>query len=186
MPNIIFVNGPPGSGKDTVANYFFTTRGYEQLKFAEPIREAVTRHFGIADVDIEAWKRQDIGNGKIGRDFMIAYSECMIKPINGIDWFGVNAAKSIKVEGVDNYVISDAGFGYEVEACINTLRRYAEEDPAFPRYTYQLIHIHRQGHSFKGDSRGWIEPEGLAPIKVVNDGTIEDLFRDLDYIFRRA
>ena len=178
---IILLNGPPRAGKDEyckgILNAFPDAR---HLKFAQPLRDAVCTFFKVEDYEIEDLKARD----KRVRSFMISLSEKTTKPLLGKDYFGVRAAKAVRAleHSVELFVVSDAGFQYEVDAFLNELPVEA-----------QIWQIHRPATSFLGDSREWVTPQansGAELVHVINDHpTLTDLYKDAysratDFVYR--
>ena len=52
MQKIILVNGPPSSGKDTLANYIKHSWGAEHIKFAAPMYNAIPQLFNLSPRDL--------------------------------------------------------------------------------------------------------------------------------------
>jgi hypothetical protein len=159
---LVFVlNGPARSGKDLVADILIDImpeRRVGIVKFAQPLRDAVTAVFGVNDEGIDDFKIRNLqkGNGRFtGRDFMIALSETIIKPHLGMEWFGLAAAKRIIASPADVFAISDCGFPDELRAHIV----YRGENDSENEYAYIGWQISRPGHSFNGDSRNWVHFE---------------------------
>lgn len=154
---IIILNGPAGSGKDTLAALLLE-QGHVQAKaqFKEPM-------FGIAlaasGITPEAWwgryndreskeKPWGLLGGMSCREFMIHISEKFIKPVFGDDYFGNQLAiKYINRDPhVTDMVVSDSGFQSELDALGCTL---GESEVL-------IVRLHREGYTFNGDSRSYI------------------------------
>lgn len=188
---VIAFNGPPGCGKDTAATMAATIlsqRGFEvvQLKFADGLKLAVNM---FCDVDFpelphEELKKQltpwaDAEHQATFRDAYIAFSEQFAKPLWGEDVFGRILANDIKNDGgdfFDNdgnqsivYLISDSGFEPEQYPVIEEVGDNG----------YTLVQIHRDGHTFEGDSRSYISPTRGGLRIVDNNGTLDDLAASL-------
>lgn len=75
MTRIIVLSGPKGAGKDTVARYLITRKGYTRYSFADRMREVASI---IYDIPIEAFRDPVLKNkahpnlpeGKTLRNFM--------------------------------------------------------------------------------------------------------------------
>jgi hypothetical protein len=165
---IILVNGPPGSGKDAVAQIIQITF-LERIivaKFAEPLRVAAKNIFGFeSDEELEKAKRS---NPRI-REFMIGYSENFIKPFFGRNFFGLRAAQFVNQYPNDaTFIFTDCGFEYELHAFIDSL----EKDPK----TIELWRIYRPGYDFDGDSRSYVSSNGrIVERDLENSGGLEEL-----------
>jgi hypothetical protein len=165
---IIFLNGPPGSGKDTIANLLlehstqcqYPARNY---KFSGILKSMVHGAYGL-DYSAEyyerkyghAWKSTPNRhlNGKTPRECYIAFSETYIKPLHGMTFFGERLADEMFNYPNTFAVISDSGFDYEAP-------------PVLQKFGYDncvLVRVHRTGMDFTGDSRSYIE----LPIKTVD------------------
>ena len=158
---IIYLNGPPGCGKDTVAFILCKHFDATHLKFATPLKNAVAAFFNVPVGALEAWNDQPVVSGRARyRDILIGLSENVIKPMLGEGYFGFECANIIRdASPSDLHVISDAGFTDEVRACADTCG-----DP------HQIIwHIHRRGTSFENDSREWVHVPGIPSYQLYND-----------------
>ena len=173
---VIFLNAPPGAGKDEVANHLVAEHGFHSLKFAQPLRDAACALFDLDESKVEKWKRKKIGKSHTGRDFMIGLSEGIIKPMLGEDWFGVRVAESIlKIDNESQFIVSDCGFKHELLACVNKLREASGD-----AWKFDLWHIHRNGHDFKGDSRSFVYIKSIPAITIENNSTLESLYGKID------
>jgi dephospho-CoA kinase len=142
---IIILNGPPGSGKDTAARYLAQKGGTIQ-SFKEPIHRVTADLLDMSyDFYLSRYEQLKANGIRLQygallftdlRQWYIHYSENIMKPIYGKDIFGLMAKKRL----VDVNIFSDGGFQEEVDALGKVT----------------LVHIHREGHTFKNDSRGWL------------------------------
>lgn len=166
----IFVNGPPRSGKDTVAQMvrdycFFHGMSCSLMKMAGPIRGALEEAFGnLVTFEGDEKERTIPMTGMSTRQMMISFSEQWMKPSFGRDIFGRLAAHRIlrSLAPRDAYVFSDAGFQEEMVPVLSLFTK-----PAL------LIRLTRPGTSFEGDSRSYVSYEPCVTID--NDGTRADL-----------
>lgn len=160
MNKIIFLNGPPGSGKDTIANILIEKYNGVNLKYTYPIRNAVCSLFNISESELDTKKNQAIDIKKSSyriRDVMIAIGEDIIKPNISKDWFAEQLLNSIQTQYQDRklIVISDLGFIRELEVVYSNLK---------DTYDFELWKIYRTGKDFSRDSRRYID----YPIKTRN------------------
>lgn len=193
-PLIVLFNGPPGAGKDTAANVvkqwsdFARARNrslvHIQEKFADPIKQICrtiygTKEFNEHDVFDKKSLPSDVFFGKSCREVQIATSEKFLKIQHGERIFGELLAKRIgdvcelKVhQGYDSFMritdndtvlftVSDSGFEPEAKVLIER----------FGAQNVMLIRLHRDGHSFPGDSRNYVE----LPECVSHDVKNEDI-----------
>lgn len=167
MKKIILLNGPPGVGKDTIANILIEKYGGVNLKFTQPLRDSVCAIFGILDSELDFRKNKPIDSSKSNyriRDAMIDIAETVIKPNVSKDWFGNTLLNKIKVNHSeqDLIIISDLGFIRELEVVYASLK---------DTYEFELWKIYRTGKDFTRDSRTYIE----FPIKTRNISNMGDL-----------
>lgn len=165
LPRLIFLQGPPQCGKDTIAALLADFGNYRKMKFAQPIVDGMhgvfPSYFTRPDRDMESFKRHDFGkfwsdDGRrvTGRDVMIAYSESFLKPLFGPEFFGNHMARSVETAlcsgEVVRFVISDSGFEPEAQPVFKMV----------PHDHCAIIQVYRPLHSFDGDSRSyWADPK---------------------------
>lgn len=180
---VVFINGPPRSGKDTVAGIIETYlpwgRVAVQMKFAAPIKCAVAAAFAMDEDSAYKYletKEKDITSdkafGNTFRDIMIGCSEAWLKPLCGRDVFGKLAwAHMDKLLSQGSYhtpyvfIFSDCGFQEEYDVILEHVDKKA----------CILISLHREGCTFAGDSRSYIKPQGVLNIHLDNNGTLSHL-----------
>jgi dephospho-CoA kinase len=163
MKKIILLNGPPGVGKDTIANILIEKYGGVNLKFTQPLRDSVCAIFGILDSELDFRKNRPIDPAKSNyriRDAMIDIAEIVIKPNVSKDWFA-NILLN-KINDQDLIIISDLGFIRELEVIYASLK---------DTYEFELWKIYRTGKDFARDSRNYVE----FPIKTRNISNMGDL-----------
>jgi len=162
---IMLFNGPPGCGKDEAAACL--SPEFTPLKFAGFLKDTVHDMYGVPVDKAEEDKDKPgeyMPNGKTLREAYIQMSEHFFKPMYGNDFFGRVVAVEIADSDNDCFAISDSGFVEEAQVLVN---RFGAE-------SVTLVKIKREGCSFKGDSRSYIELEGVKTVTVNNDGTLED------------
>jgi len=190
MSKVIFFNGPPGCGKDTISNMY--AKDFYHIKMAAPLKVGCYNlFFGINDhklspmeiVDsLENFKEDKVlpENDLTWRQFLIETSENHMKPLFGDDIFGRIVRDSMKhIEDFTDFnkkgfVVSDSGF---VEEALPVIY---EMDPE----NCVLIRLHRDGCDFSKDSRSYIELEeyNVAQYDVQNNGTVEECVLSIDSI----
>lgn len=165
---IVFLNGPPRCGKDTAGNILQGSAGYRVAKFAAILKERTHALYGkhLPHAAFESSKDQPQGFflGATPRQAYIAVSERLMKPLHGEDVFGrllLEHIRPMAVLRLTGVAITDSGFAAEAAPIV------AWAGAAQCR----LIRIHREGCTFNGDSRGYIELPGVPTVEVVNPGT---------------
>lgn len=184
MTTVIFLNGPPGCGKDFAGRLIAEhAPGRVHLdKFARYLKEATHALYGIfihgrpAPHDwFESRKDQPASElfGLTPRQAYIAVSETYMKVQHGDRIFGELALRNIRLEApaADLVVITDSGFRGEAEVLVEH----------FGGENCLMIHLERSECSFDKDSRGRVRLEDLGvPTRVVtNPGTPEGLLANL-------
>jgi hypothetical protein len=165
---LLFLNGPPGCGKDTAADWL-AERHWRRMKFAQPLKQAAGLLLDLPVHLIETKKELVLPfEHKTIRDVLIGLSENIVKPAMGQEHFGKLAGKSVeaafRTTYYNKFVFSDSGFWPELRGCLNYLNDEGYE------FQYEVWKIVRPGCDFSNDSRGYL-PEG---IKIDNDGTLEE------------
>lgn len=191
--NIILFNGPPSSGKDTIARHLFEKWDFYQLpdqchfdRMSMPIKTAFAGMTGTEldefgnNLTYEKIKEQplDFLAGKSYRQWQIDFSEVLMKPKYTNEIFGRLLVSRIEEKrkgcDTDSIVIPDCGFDVELDVLSRLL---PTRDKLF------LFRLHRSGKTFAGDSRSYVtpfNPKQFAHIEdVENNDSIEDLW---DYI----
>lgn len=199
---IIIFNGPPGSGKDEAASYF-KHRGFKHASFKYVLFKETIEYFGVT----RDWFMRDYNDRKIKerpekalrgfsrREALIHVSEEVIKPIEGLDFFGRCVANEIE-DGKD-YAISDGGFIEELTPIINKIGTE----------NIVLVQLTRDGCDYSTDSRRYFDGNLIkeyvlnhqTPIKkqhvlphkfaistyrIHNNGAIEDFHGVLQEIYQ--
>lgn len=184
-PLVVILNGPPGCGKDTIAEEWLLKShiaSYSRYtkSFKEPMYKVASAALGLKLEDFlefykdRNWKekpRPEWG-GRSVRDLMISTSEDYLKPMFGKNYMGTQAVNSIKSEGRnhnDVILFTDGGFEAEV--------RELEKS-----FNVVVVQVHRNGCDFSGDSRNYIEGEQLETCTLSNNRTISEARYYLDWI----
>ena len=169
MTPIIILNGPPGVGKDTIANALDAQHGVMHMRvkdelyrnayelFLKTMMPRDIRQRGLSPAEFVAActdrelkeKPMKWLNDLSPREALIFTSEKVFKPVLGNDYYGKAAARRADVvlnnnaPGVKNIVFSDGGFREEVDAIASC-------------HDVLLVRLHREGFTFEGDSRSYL------------------------------
>jgi hypothetical protein len=157
---IVGFNGPPQSGKDTLANFVADllqeTHGGKSLIVVThtntPLRRIaypmVGYNYPTKDMEYESFKKTTFEPyGRTGRELLIDVSEVFLKVAYGEDILGrILLADLNQIKNTNAIVlVPDCGFQHEVNVWVKAL---GVANTA-------LVQVHRRGCDFKNDSRGW-------------------------------
>jgi len=159
---VIILNGPPGCGKDTIANMLCKVapvlRG--EFKWQLYLQTAmllteISDDFGGPEIsEIQVKERNEdrdlkekpwIGGLSVRRWLQIT-SEMVVKKDKGSDFFG-RAAADLWYGKYIHHVISDGGFIEEVNAVVD---KFGQEN-------VYVVRLRRKGYTFGTDTRTYIE-----------------------------
>lgn len=182
---VIFLNGPPRSGKDTVGRIITevvpqarthkmanalkigTHALFAGLRGPDACKAAIAR--GHNREDLYEYSKETPSAfffGKTPRECYIAVSELLCKPVFGQEFFGQILAEGIQTHPeVPLWAITDSGFVPEVLPIIR----------AVGRENCMLVRVHREGCTFAGDSRSYIDLDVPTKLDLRNDGTLAEL-----------
>lgn len=172
---VVVFNGPPRSGKDTLAAFIRGATQAKPMEFKRKLIELALMISGVSPSDWEFWYQQDkeephndLG-GHSCRSFLIMVSEEMIKPHMGGDYFGLAAATELEMylpgHGV---VFTDSGFPAELQCVVNVAG--AEN--------VIVVQLMRDGTDFSGDSRAYLSVDDFPSVKFIalrNNGPAEEV-----------
>lgn len=173
LPTFLFINGPAGSGKDTLAKLIAAEHPSAFIEgFAEPIRAMIYSVFfpneGPIDYSIDL-REQSVKASPIPflgvrrdpfdapqaedatitiRQEMIAFSETYMKRRYGDQIFGKLLLVRCKEQMMfsHHFIISDSGFISEAQYIIDQVGAH----------NCILLRLHRDGCNYSSDSRGYI------------------------------
>jgi hypothetical protein len=201
LPHIIFLNGPPGSGKKTLANLITTNDSNTYLEtFGDPLRQMVYTTFfpeeGPIDysldlfdptiknenlflkakLDFEDRDLADIPNLDI-RDTMIGFAD-YLRTSFGPDLLGRLLFKRIVDQTMyyHHFVITDTYFPEEAKFIASRVG---------PDQCH-LIRIHRAGCEFRRDGRNYISLPEVQTLDIHNDGAPDQMLDIIAAEFRPA
>lgn len=161
---IIGVSGKMRSGKDTVADYIIDNYGFEHLKFSMGIKEV-----------IEKYAYQDNGGVKRRKDL-----QGVGQGLRGI--LGQNVWVNYTISQLDetkDTVFSDVRQSNEFKALheLGGIIIYIETPDDVQRE--RLISLgEREDKYLKHETEDI--PKNMADSKIINDGTLEDLYKKVD------
>lgn len=188
IPAVILINGPPGSGKDTVGRVIqcHSRQPVQIFKFANVLKNRTHALYGLDSNQIQADNFETskdtpsvIFHGLTPRQAYIEVSERYIKPLHGQEFFGNILAEEIADLGDSDVtaVVPDSGFVEEAQVLID---RFGADQ-------IMLIRLHRDGYDFSLDSRSYITLNGVRTFDVQNPtGDIEGLIRNLQDVLPRS
>lgn len=197
LPFFLFINGPAGSGKDTLAKLIAAAEPGAYIEsFAEPIRSMIYSVFFPNDGPITY--THDLRDQKVKaspmpypafdayyhtkeqkhytiRQEMIAFSEEYMKRRYGPMVFGKLLWDRVQEQAMfsKHFLIADSGFVPEAEYLIS---KVGPQNCA-------LIRLHREGCTYSGDSRGYIELSDVTAIDMQNNGSLDDLLQQVKVAF---
>jgi len=186
---IVILNGPPGVGKDTLADNLIND-AYEiwhKLSFKTSLYKHTASYFDVSvewfthvatDRKLKETKFEELGF-KSPREAMIFVSEEKIKPKHGDNFYGLEMISQIlslidkTEETVNNIIIADGGFDSEILPLMK----------AYPNQVW-IIQMISPNFNFNNDSRKYIEgyPEATFKLEVNRGYPLMDL-GDLYNIF---
>ena len=168
-PKLILFNGPRHSGKDTASLYCEHTLGAHHFKMSGPIKAAAKAFFSLSDDEVDYLEQikttpSFLLFGVSYVDLQISMSEDWAKKKFDQYIFGKLAARSVSAHiksspNQELYVCSDSGFESEAWPVIDI----------FGKENTLLVKIHRNGKDFSGDSRSYIELDGIQTIDLINN-----------------
>ncbi len=164
---VILLNGPPGSGKDTFADFYeasLISQGFTTHRQA--LADLPKKYMAVAfETDVDTMFNPDqkdviwAKTGSTSRELLIAYGEARKGSSGRPDYWAARLLE--KMEGTyDVLLVTDVGF-------------QAEYDFFDARFDTHLFQLHRPSKDYSNDSRTAVT--GHPMCRVGNDGTYEDL-----------
>lgn len=203
----VLFNGAPNSGKDTAADLMCDVIFGEgvHLNFKDALYKETAKFFNVPlPIAVDLFKSRELKEVQtkeftLGLDLpkaswvkrmflwlrgykpkylsprqaLIHVSESVIKPLYGDDFFGQEMLKAAESFLETEFVFAgDSGFLSELEPLVEAGHKVV------------VIQMHREGCTFKGDSRNYIEQDdvehlGIKVIKLDNNESLEQLKSNL-------
>lgn len=169
---VIAFNGPPGSGKDTLANIAIDILGDAvNIQIKEPLLKLAQVIYRLSDEDMHSFEVYEDKDSPSERFQGLSYRQALIelgtliKSRYGDNFFISNAVDKIDEADAKYFIISDMGYDEEAEY----LARY---------YDYDLIRLSRDSkYSFARDNRDYIFPKMLG-LDNVREHDLENYTND--------
>ncbi len=169
---IVIFNGPPGSGKDEAAAFYKENFGFGNLSFKYQLFKETIKHFEVDEQwfmegydDRTTKEKQEVAlNDKSRREAMIYVSEDILKPKQGLDYFGRTVAEEI--EDGNHYAIADGGFVEELQPLVE---RVGAENIV-------IVQLTREGHDYSTDSRRYFNGRLLKTFTINESTEIESQY----------
>jgi hypothetical protein len=161
---VVFINGPAGSGKDTVARFLIEQFSARHYKLSWPLKKALGAFFDLSHEDYnrvfetaEKDQPQPLLYGEVPRQTLISLSEEWAKRRFDDTVLGRLAIRFIKHPSQSPFVaISDSGFRSECAPIVKWLG---------PKNCL-VIQLYREGHTYEGDSRGYLDLSDIGVTTV--------------------
>jgi hypothetical protein len=189
---IVGFNGPPRSGKDTMAAML--ADHMDQQGCTIPVRlvhlSSPLRHIAYSMVnwpcsaDGDGFEgenyaefkstRFELFGGRTGRQLMIDVSESFLKPVYGPDvmaWILMNSLRNFSGLAL----VTDTGFQIEAD--------YIAAQAGLANF--YAVQIHRDGATFEDDSREWVRNPGGGIAMHPNNGSLDDLRTEAGGLYSR-
>lgn len=164
---VIMLNGPKRVGKDTAANIL---KGYlpnsVSFHMAADMERAMVALFDVpytverqVKLPGSPYKEEPIEElmGLSWRQMLIKLSEEAMKPAFGKDFFGHLMLRKILRSPAQYIILNSVGFIDEIKPILINAAKHGNA-----RNRLKMIRIQREGHTFEGDSRSWIDDGDLV------------------------
>lgn len=201
---ILAICGFIGSGKDTVADYLVEQHGFQQVSFAQSLKDSVSAVFGWnRDLlegrspesrkwreQVDEWWAERLGMPHLTPRWVLQYWGTEVARGGFHDDIWIAALEKKMSSSTANMVISDCRFPNEVTA----LKRmggwliHVTRGPRPAWYTdavraCQGDHLSRQRLENQGiHSSEWRWVNSPADYTIANEGTLADLYRSIDQL----
>lgn len=180
MNRLIAICGFKHNGKDVIADYICDKYGYKNLKISQTLKSAVKILFSFTDEQIESNEKDIIDENWnitprkvlqfIGTEVMQYKIQELFPDIKRNFWIKTFISKNLNKNDNPNIIISDLRFLHEYEE--------------LKKYNVFIIRVERD--SIKNNDTHTSEFEHLnipTDIVIKNNGTINDLYKEIDKHF---
>ena len=180
---IILLNGPPRSGKDTIADMMSEYNGYSKLRFKDRLIKITSAIYDVHENLIEELLDDTEGKEEPSKMFgglslrqaLIHVSEDVVKPNFGNDYFGKITARY--VDPSSKACISDTGF---IDEAMAIVEKAGVEN-------ILLVHLYRKGCNFSNDSRSYLDADKFKHFLILeNNGSKNDALNKVEVAIKLA
>lgn len=182
---VVFINGPAGSGKDTVARFCVEVFGARHYKVSSPLKKALGAFFSLSHEDYNRlFETSDKDQpapllyNDTPRQALISFSEEWVKKRYDNTVLGRLAIRFLKTASQSPFTcFSDSGFRSECEPIVRWLG---------PKNCL-VIQLYREGHTYEGDSRGYLDLSdiGVTTAELRNQFDLDTLKMQVTVIIDR-
>ncbi len=149
MTKIILLNAAPRAGKDTLANFLEMSEGIKHYKYAKKVRDVASILYPKINFWDESIKDlpQESLSFQTPREILIKVGTKAVRNfVSQTAWVDA-LADEIENDNENVVVISDCGYQNEVDVMVDR----------FGANNVLLIQIYRDGLTFEGDSRSYVD-----------------------------
>lgn len=177
---IVFINGPPSSGKTTAARFLSSRlKNCAEFESSMCLRGALRWMLAIPyGSDPFSPQNKDLPmqelNGLTPRQAMIKLAQDYMKPLFGDDVFGHVVVRHMAGAIWSNAIVS--GLGFDLEALVIV--------KAFKGYQIECLKLYKEGCSFDNDSRDYLDCLGLGirEFTVINSFGLDMFEEQIDRV----
>jgi len=185
MKTALILNGPPGSGKDTIANEL-VKRGFSHYQMKDQLYIDTADFFNVShDVfkilatnrktkDVQNLLLKKGSNNLSPREALIHVAEHVIKPSFGQGYYGQCTYDHIQDDKETKVVISDGGFREELEPFLDG------------EFSSILVRLYRKGCTFEHDSREYVfDFPHTVDIDIIEEDVEQTMFNLINAIYSK-